>query len=182
MSKQGKYFSVFLTRLAESKDRITTTATPSELKKYEPKAEGERKFADKHTVKKIADANKNGDDVFTASNIKPIDRPSTRHGYNPGADEAAYEDLDLDALFAEVQSLEEGTENAKHHYRETHAAILSKLDSIKAGLKSHKENSKENTHWGHVSDLTHVHDRLREVHQFLDQSYLNAPAEKIAPR
>lgn len=59
---------------------------------YTPKPEGEQKFVAKHTVKKTADANKNGDDVFNASKVKTSKRTAERHGYEPGADEKVYEE------------------------------------------------------------------------------------------
>ena len=61
------------------------------LKGYEPKADDEKKFKDKHTVNKTEDKNGNKDDVFSATNIKSIDRAGTRHGYNPGQDADVYE-------------------------------------------------------------------------------------------
>lgn len=53
---------------------------------YAPPTEGGKKFVDMHTVKTTPDASKNGDDVFNASNVKPVQRPP-KHGYNPGQDE-----------------------------------------------------------------------------------------------
>lgn len=58
---------------------------------YRPKAKGEQDFVDKHVTIKHKDRNGNKDDVFKATNIKPIDR-ETEHGYNPGSDEKVYED------------------------------------------------------------------------------------------
>lgn len=68
------------------------------LEVYEPKAGDEKKFKDKHVTVKTKDANGNGDDVFQATNVKMADRQKEAHGYNPGKDEAVYE---------EVESLEE---------------------------------------------------------------------------
>lgn len=56
------------------------------------KSPGEQKFIDKHTKEVTADRNGNGDDVFKASNVKTIERKKERKGYDPGADEAVYED------------------------------------------------------------------------------------------
>ena len=53
----------------------------------------EQKFIDKHVVAKTADRNGNGDDVFKAANVKKVDRKKERHGYEPGEDEAVYEEL-----------------------------------------------------------------------------------------
>ena len=59
---------------------------------YEPRSADEKRFKDKHVIKKTPDANKNGDDVFNATNVKTIDRPSEKHGYNPGQDAKVYEE------------------------------------------------------------------------------------------
>ena len=59
------------------------------------KSADEKRFADKHVIKKIADRNGNGDDVFNATNVKGVDR-QPKHGYNPGEDEKVYEEVDLD--------------------------------------------------------------------------------------
>lgn len=65
------------------------------LEVYEPKAADEKKFKDKHVVAKTADVNGNKDDVFKATNIKPVDRYKEAHGYNPGADEKVYEEVEM---------------------------------------------------------------------------------------
>lgn len=62
------------------------------LEKYEPSAEDGKRFVAKHKIKKEEDRNGNGDDVFDASNIKPVMRGETRHGYEPGEDEKVYEE------------------------------------------------------------------------------------------
>jgi hypothetical protein len=54
---------------------------------YRPKSPDEQKFVDKHVVIKHKDRNEvngkaNGDDVFNATNVKPVDHEKTRHGYN----------------------------------------------------------------------------------------------------
>lgn len=61
------------------------------LEVYEPKSADEKKFKDKHVVAKTSDVNGNKDDVFKATNIKPVDRYKEAHGYNPGEDEKVYE-------------------------------------------------------------------------------------------
>lgn len=56
----------------------------------------QKRFQDKHVINKKADRNGNGDDVFQASNITPVDRVP-EHGYNPGdapgGDEEVYENI-----------------------------------------------------------------------------------------
>lgn len=69
------------------------------LEVYKPKSPDEQKFVDKHVTIKHKDRNGNGDDVFTASNIKTIKRKEERHGYDAGEDEKVYEEVEeLDEL------------------------------------------------------------------------------------
>ena len=73
-----------------------------QLEVYEPKSPDEKRFKDKHVVVKHKDANGNGDDLFNAKNIKTVDR-EPNHGYNPGEDEKAYEEVEeLDEKFMNV--------------------------------------------------------------------------------
>lgn len=53
----------------------------------------EQKFIDKHAIAKVADRNGNDDELFKGSKVKMIDRKKERKGYNPGEDEAVYEEL-----------------------------------------------------------------------------------------
>jgi hypothetical protein len=60
------------------------------------KSSDEQRFIDKHGVEVMPDANGNKDDVFKASKVKKIERTKERKGYEPGADEAVYEEADLE--------------------------------------------------------------------------------------
>lgn len=64
------------------------------LEVYQAKSKDERRFVDKHIVVKHKDRNGNGDDVFQATNIKAVGREAERHGYEPGKDEAVYEETE----------------------------------------------------------------------------------------
>jgi hypothetical protein len=55
--------------------------------------QGQRNFVAKHHVKKVDDANGNKDDVFNATNVPSVER-QPMHGYNPGEDEAVYEEVE----------------------------------------------------------------------------------------
>lgn len=74
---------------------------PDSITSYVPKTKDEKRFMDKHVVKKTDDANGNGDDVFRASNIKAYDRTSTRHGYNTKDDQKVYEQKTLTQILGE---------------------------------------------------------------------------------
>lgn len=64
------------------------------LNQYRPKAKDEQDFADKHEVEVTDDANKNGDEVFKGTKVKTVERSKTRHGYDVGADEKVYEEVE----------------------------------------------------------------------------------------
>lgn len=51
----------------------------------------QKRFVAKHHVKKDEDRNGNSDELFNAANVKSSVRPP-EHGYNPGEDEAVYEE------------------------------------------------------------------------------------------
>ena len=80
-----------LYELAKDEKKKDETTTPG----LQIKSADEKRFADKHVIKKIADRNGNGDDVFNATNVKGVDR-QPKHGYNPGEDEKVYEAIDPD--------------------------------------------------------------------------------------
>ena len=86
------------------------------LEVYEPKSPDERRFKDKHIVVKKPDANKNGDDVFQATNIKAVDRAKTKHGYNPGQDEAVYEESELAEKAPPGKKMERMVKDIKKSY------------------------------------------------------------------
>lgn len=89
-----------LKQLLEKTDKPEPTAPiePDSVTSYVPKTKDEKRFMDKHVVKKTDDVNGNGDDHFRASNIKAYDRAATRHGYNTKQDQEVYEDKQLKTL------------------------------------------------------------------------------------
>jgi rubrerythrin len=78
---------------------------------YTPKSPDEKRFVDKHIIKKTADANKNGDDVFNGKNIK-ADNRAPYHGYNPGDDEKVYESVRDDPEYGQ-RTRQRNRDNAK---------------------------------------------------------------------
>jgi hypothetical protein len=71
---------------------------PGSETSLDPKAVGEKRFKDKHTVATTGDVSGNDDKLFKASNVKAASRAPTRHGYNPGQDRAVYEAKALSAI------------------------------------------------------------------------------------
>lgn len=53
-----------------------------EYKSFYPRAKGEQKFMDQHTVKVNADPAGNGDEVFKGTKVKVYDRAKNRRGAN----------------------------------------------------------------------------------------------------
>lgn len=85
------------------KPEVPTPSSPVEpdsVTSYVPKTKDEKRFMDKHVIKKTDDVNGNGDDHFRATNIKPHDR-SNGHGYNPGEDQKVYESKTLKQVLGE---------------------------------------------------------------------------------
>ena len=89
-----------LKQIIEKADKPTPSAPiePDSVTSYVPKTKDEKRFMDKHVVQKTADANKNGDDVFRATNIKAYDRSASNHGYNTKEDQAVYENVGMKTL------------------------------------------------------------------------------------
>lgn len=73
------------------------------LEVYGPETKDGKAFVQKHIIVKTTDANKNGDDVFQATNVKKVERKKERHGYEPMEDEKVYE-----AVLMFAGSIQEG--------------------------------------------------------------------------
>lgn len=80
--------------------QLSSPVEPTSITSYVPKTKDEKRFMDKHVVKKTDDVNGNGDDHFRATNIKAHDR-SKGHGYNTGEDQKVYESKTLSAILGE---------------------------------------------------------------------------------
>lgn len=92
-----------LKQLLEKTEKPEPTAPiePDSVTSYVPKTKDEKRFMDKHVVKKTDDVNGNGDDHFRATNIKAYDRAATRHGYNTKQDQEVYEQKTLAQILGE---------------------------------------------------------------------------------
>jgi hypothetical protein len=84
------------------------------LELYTPDTKDGKAFVQKHAVVKTTDANKNGDDVFQATNVKKVDRKKERHGHEPGEDDKVYEDLQMFADFINEGSKEDVVSSADY--------------------------------------------------------------------
>ena len=80
--------------------QLSSPVEPTSVTSYVPKTKDEKRFMDKHVVKKTEDRAGNGDDHFRATNVKQHDR-SKGHGYNTGEDQKVYESKTLSAILGE---------------------------------------------------------------------------------
>lgn len=85
---------------------------------------GTQEFIDDHEVEKTPDANKNGDDVFKATNVKVVDRKKERHGYN------AKESEDVNEKTLTMAELKKREQIAKAIERENPDMDMSKKMAI----------------------------------------------------
>lgn len=149
------------------------------------KSPDEQRFVDKHEVQVTPDANGNKDDVFKATNIKAIDRKKDRKGYNPGEDEAVYED-------AELKEAMDAAARFDHHHQ--HAKAL--LKSINQHLKTHAAEAasakdykgRKGPNWGHVgsmehvaTQLSHIHDQLARTGEYAVHESVELDEKKLTP-
>ena len=81
--------------------QLSSPVEPTSVTSYVPKTKDEKRFMDKHVVKKTEDRNGNGDDHFRATNVKAYDRSASHHGYNTGEDQKVYESRTLSAILGE---------------------------------------------------------------------------------
>lgn len=62
---------------------------------------------------------------------------------------------------------------ADKNYDFHHGESMHYLSQIENALKKHKQFAgKSELHWGHAGDVAHVHDKLREIHDFLSQVHV----------
>lgn len=92
-----------LSQILKTKDKPSPSSPvePDSVTSYVPKTKDEKRFMDKHVVKKTEDANGNKDDVFRATNIKTYDRKERGHGYNMPDDQKVYEARTLSQILGE---------------------------------------------------------------------------------
>lgn len=81
--------------------QLSAPVEPTSITSYVPKTKDEKRFMDKHVVKKTEDRNGNGDDHFRGTNVKAYDRSASNHGYNTGEDQKVYESKTLSAILGE---------------------------------------------------------------------------------
>jgi hypothetical protein len=160
--------------------QLSAPVEPTSITSYVPKTKDEKRFMDKHVVKKTEDRNGNGDDHFRATNVKQHDR-SKGHGYSTGEDQKVYESKSLSAILGErhMTSADQLVESEEAHaqFQKYHDDTAKLLKHIHTSLSKHYDNvtHKKNygsgqAHWGHVGDIKHVHRQLQDIHDNLLQT------------
>lgn len=165
--------------------QLSSPVEPSSITSYVPKTKDEKRFMDKHVVKKTEDRNGNGDDHFRATNITPHDR-SKGHGYNTGEDQKVYESRTLSAILAErhmtpaemkkrediAQGIEKSNPNmpmSKKMAIATSKAMKEDVDHLVEGEESHAQFQK------YHDDTAKL---LKNIHTGLSKHYDNVTNKK----
>lgn len=155
--------------------QLSSPVEPSSITSYVPKTKDEKRFMDKHVVKKTEDRNGNGDDVFRATNVRPADRTDHRHGYNTGDDQKVYESRTLSAILAErhmtpaemkkreeiaqgIEKSDPGMAMSKKMAIATSKAMKEDVDHLVEGDESHAQFQKY--HDDTAKLLKHIHTGL----------------------
>lgn len=126
--------------LRQLREKAATKGPSVKLKEIIPPKDNTvatQNFIKKHVVARHEDPAGNGDDVYNASNIKPVKR-SPEHGYDPGQDEEVYENWQKEL------------ELRKADVRAARGAGL----SAERNILSDPEWKKEPGHWEHAKELS----------------------------
>lgn len=67
----------------------------------------------------------------------------------------------------EVEQLDEMT--APERFKDYHNETAKLLKGIHKALSTHHDTHKKDAHWGHVGDIRHYHDQLRDIHDRLHE-------------
>lgn len=78
-----------------------------------------------------------------------------------------------------VNELEEGA-GAEKRFQEYHNETAKLMKGIHSALSKHYSAHENTAHWGHVGDIRHIHDQLRDIHDRLhEQGEYNKNPNKI---
>lgn len=154
------------------------------LEVYSPKSADEKRFVNKHITVKHADRNGNGDDVFTASNVKTIDRAKEKKGHDAKASEAVYEQQSTGKFAVYLKGGALGERRPTDHPK--HGKLISVHDSAEeAKAKASRWNKMlspgEKQYYKlkhHVKPVTEEVEQIDEAHgkitHYLDKNHIEA--------
>jgi hypothetical protein len=140
-----------------------------------------KRFVDKHVTAKHPDANGNKDDVFQATNIKPVDREKEKHGYSPENDHKVYESL-TDSEMAKREDIVKGMKKNFASFKQRYGADAKSVmygtatkmakedvDQIQEGEEAHAQFQK------YHDDTAKL---LKNIHAGLSKHYDNVTSKK----
>ena len=91
---------------------------------------------------------------------------------NPGMDKSkkmAIATARAKQVAEEVEQLQEG-EDAQKRFKDYHNDTAKMMKGIHKALSDHYDMNHKNAHWGHVGDIRHIHDQLRDLHDRLTEN------------
>ena len=160
------------------KPEVPTPSSPIEpdsITAYVPKTKDEKRFMDKHVIKKTDDVNGNGDDHFRATNIKVHDR-SNGHGYNPGEDQKVYESRTLSQILGEKKltpaEMKKREEVAQAIHRENPGMAMGKKMAIAtATAKKVAEETEQIDELKKSTVKSYMNKKVDQIHKDADLQY-----------
>ena len=100
---------------------------------------------------------------------------------NPGMDKSkkmAIATTQAKKVAEEVEQLHEG-EDAQKRFHDYHNDTAKLMKGIHKALADHYDMYHKSAHWGHVGDVRHLHDQLRDIHdRMTEQGEYAKAAEK----
>ena len=148
------------------------------LELYTPDTKDGKAFVQKHAVVKTTDANKNGDDVFQATNVKKADRKKELHGHEPGEDEKVYEEVSMFAEMEKSMAYAIGTKSAMKTTGDT--PPLEKSTIVKGHKIAKSILKKENFNPDHFKSfiMEHTEQMTDEELDLIEQIYNDLDEEE----
>lgn len=140
-----------------------------------------KKFIDKHVTAKHPDPAGNGDDVFNATNVKTIDRKSTRHGYSGADDHKVYEEMS-DEQTSERERIVKGMKKNFASFKERYGKDAKSVMYATATKQAMKEDVQkldegEEAHAQFQQYHNQTAKLLKDIHSGLSKHY-NAVTDK----
>lgn len=134
----------------------------------------DQEFVNDHEVKKTADVNGNGDDVFKGAKVKPVDRKREKHGYNAKESDEVNEMSKVEMAKREdiVKGMKKNLSSFKTRYGKDAKSVMyataTKMAKEEVELEEavdHKQKAKENVDFHHQQAV----DYAKEINSMLGQ-------------
>jgi hypothetical protein len=105
------------------------------------------------------------------------------HRENPGMEmgkKMAIATATAKKVAEDVEQIQESGD-AKSRFQEYHNDTAKLLKGIHKSLSDHYSANHKDAHWGHVGDIRHIHDQLRDLHDRLSEQGEYAKKSKDSP-